>query len=131
MSRIITIAALTLVGTVVLGACTPGLGGREITEADNGKTVEVAKGNDLKVVLESNPTTGYSWQVKEVNASILKQVGDPEFKPDSSAIGAGGKETLTFNAASAGQTTLKLEYRRPWETEEPAVNTFTLTVVVK
>jgi inhibitor of cysteine peptidase len=132
MSRIVTVAVLVFVGTLVLSACViPGQGGKEVTKADNGKTVEVTKGSDLKVVLESNPTTGYKWEVKEVDASILKQAGEAAYKADSDAVGAGGKETFTFNAVGAGQTTLKMEYRRPWETEEPAVETFAITIVVK
>jgi len=131
MTRMVVVSVLALVGALVLGACVPGPGGKVITKADNGKTVEVAKGSEVQVVLESNPTTGYSWQVKEVDASILKQVGEPAFKADSSAVGAGGKETFTFNAAGAGQTTLKMEYRRPWEKDVPAVETFSVTVVVK
>ncbi len=131
MSRMAAFMGMALIGVLVLGACLPGTGGKEITKADNGKTIEVAKGSEVKVVLESNPTTGYSWQVKEVDAVILKQVGEAQFKADSSAVGAGGKETFTFNAASAGQTTLKMEYRRPWETDAPAAETFAVTIVVK
>jgi len=131
MARIITVAVLALVGALVLGACMPGPGGKEITKADNGKTVEVAKGSDVKVVLESNPTTGYKWEVKEVDASILKQAGEATFKADSDAMGAGGKETFAFNAVGAGQTTLKMEYRRPWETEAQPAETFAVTIVVK
>ncbi len=130
MPRMLAVVGLALIA-LVLGACLPGAGGKEITRADNGKTVEVARGSEVKVVLESNPTTGYSWQVKEVDTAILKQVGEAQFKADSSAIGAGGKETFTFNAASAGQTTLKMEYRRPWEKDVPAAESFAVTVVVK
>ncbi|MBU0490493.1 MAG: protease inhibitor I42 family protein [Chloroflexi bacterium] len=130
MTRIMGIMAVIMVA-LALGACMPGTGGQEITQADNGKTIEVNQGSEVKVVLVSNPTTGYSWQVAEVDAKVLQQVGEAQFKADSDAIGAGGKETFTFKAAGAGQTTLKMEYKRPWETDVAAAETFVVTIVVK
>ena len=46
-------------------------------------------------------------------------------------VGAGGNETFRFTASAAGTTTLSLEYRRPWETDQPAAQTYTLQVVVR
>ena len=100
-------------------------------EGDAGSTVELGVGDTMDVVLEGNPTTGFSWETAALDASVLKQLGEPEFKPDTSLIGAGGKFTFRFEAVAPGQTLLQLVYHRPWETDVPPANTFEVTVVVQ
>ena len=101
-----------------------------LSEQDGGKTVELHAGDKLEVSLKGNPTTGYQWEMAAVDAAILKLVGEPEFNPDSGALGAGGKVTLRLIAVAAGQTTLQLIYHRPFE-NVPPIKTFKATVVVK
>ena len=101
---------------------------------DNGSQVELSSGQVLAVTLESNPTTGHSWQVSEVDQAVLAQVGEAEFreapKEDEQMVGVGGTETFRF-AASAGETTLTLVYHRPWEEDVEPLETFTVQVVVR
>jgi inhibitor of cysteine peptidase len=105
----------------------------DVNEADNGGQVEVEMGKLLVVTLESNPSTGYRWELVENNDSVLKQFGQVEFKSsdtgDPPMIGAGGWEIFHFKALSAGQTTLELVYHRSWEDAEP-LKTFTIQVIV-
>jgi predicted secreted protein len=105
----------------------------DVNEADNGGQVELELGKLLVVTLESNPSTGYRWELLENNESILKQFGQAEFKSsdagDSPIVGAGGWEIFRFKAVSAGQTTLELVYRRSWEDAEP-LKTFSIQVTV-
>jgi inhibitor of cysteine peptidase len=100
-------------------------------EGDAGSTVNLRAGDTMEVVLEGNPTTGFSWETAALDASVLKQLGEPEFKPDTSLIGAGGKFTFRFEAVAPGQTLLQLVYHRPWETNVPPEKTFEMTVVVQ
>ncbi len=52
--------------------------------------------------------------------------------PESEGVeGAAGKEIWTFHAVEKGQSTIFMEYRRPWEQGVEPAKTFTLTVVVK
>jgi len=101
----------------------------------NGRQVELQKGQTLVITLESNPTTGFRWEVLELEEDILQQMGDPEFKVsdprEPPPPGAGGWETWRFEATNAGQTALKLVYRRPWEEGEEPLETFSLQVVVR
>lgn len=85
----------------------------------------------LVVTLEANPTTGYTWEIAEPNMSIIRQVGEIEFQPESGALGAGGVQTLHFEAMNVGQTLLKLVYHRPWEKDVKPLKTFSLQVVVQ
>ena len=110
-----------------------GTNGISLTDADNGKQIALQPRDILTVTLESNPTTGYSWQVMELNQGILVQDGDPEYKqsPGSEGmVGAGGTETFRFKAVGSGETSLGLGYMRPWESVPP-IETFTLQVSVE
>ncbi len=105
----------------------------EVNESDDGGQVELALGEILVVTLESNPTAGYRWEQVDDPESILDQLGEAQFKPseagDPPLVGAGGWEIFRFKAMSAGQMTLQLVYRRPWEGVDP-IKTFSLQVVV-
>jgi len=103
----------------------------QLTADDNGGQVEVKAGEEFTVVLNGNPSTGYTWEAVDLDAAMLELVGDPEFVSDSPGlVGAGGTLTLTFKALQAGTTTLNLVYHRSWEDAEPA-DTFSVTVTVK
>ena len=103
----------------------------DVSEADNGKEVTLPLGELLVITLESNPTTGYMWIVTKQDTESLLLVKKELVTntSDSGLVGAGGHEVLMFTARKKGQTSLQLEYRRPWETisEKPA-EVFSLTV---
>lgn len=109
-------------GDVVLGA------------EDDGSVIELSAGRALVVTLESNPTTGYSWEVSEVDESVLVQMGEPEFKEAATegeqVVGAGGTETFYF-ASAAGETTLTLVYHKPWEEDVDPLEIFSVEVIVR
>ena len=110
-----------------------GTNGISLTDADNGKQIALQPGDILTVTLESNPTTGYSWQVMGIDNAILTQDGDPEYKQVSGSeglVGAGGTETFRFKAVGSGNASLELGYLRPWESVPP-IQTFTIQVVVQ
>ena len=97
---------------------------------DNGSQVELKTGQTLVISLEGNPTTGYTWEVAEVDEGVLRQVGEMEFEPeDTGDVGVGGVQTLRFETVNSGQTDLELVYHRSWEEEQP-LETFSVQVVV-
>jgi len=99
---------------------------------DNGREMQLKKGQTLVVTLEGNPTTGYSWEVAEpLDEQVLRLTGEPEFKAESEALGAGGVQILRFEAVNAGTMTLKLVYHRPWEEGVEPLETYSLQVVVR
>jgi len=106
----------------------------DVNEKDDGGQVVLEQGQILVVTLESNPSTGYRWEVVEDPNSILEQVGEVEFVPseqDEEIVGAGGWEIFRFKGVSTGQEILKLVYHRSWETDVEPVNTFSIEVVVR
>lgn len=125
---ILTAALFVLVG------CSPAQAGAKtvtLTEADAGKTIELQNGNLLVVVLDGNITTGFNWEMVPQTPAVLKQLGEPEVNPDSSALGAGGKISLKFQAVQTGQVNLTLIYHRSFEKDVPPEKTYEVTVLVK
>jgi len=133
MKKVFTIMALfglLWAALTAMTACGPAKEVR-LGADDDGRQVELEAGQTLAIGLESNPTTGYTWEVAELDEHILRQVGETEFEPESGAIGAGGVETLRFETVSAGQTALRLVYHRPWEKDVEPLATFSVQVVVR
>lgn len=98
---------------------------------DNGRQVELNKGQILIISLEGNPSTGYMWEAAELDKNILRQIGETEFQPGSDLLGAKGMQTLRFEAANTGQTPLKLVYHRPWEKDVEPLKNFSIQVAVR
>jgi inhibitor of cysteine peptidase len=117
---------------IILSTAGCGSGGVALTAKDNGTAVTVKTGDTFTVKLEGNPSTGFTWEAKDLDTSILEQVGDPKFSGGvPGMVGSGGILTLTFKALQAGTTTLTLIYHRPWETDVAPIDTFLVTVTVK
>ena len=66
--------------------------------------------------LESNPSTGYGWQIRNVEDGITV---DSEFITKSDLCGAPGIQVLKIKAELAGTFRLMADYARPWEHCEP------------
>jgi predicted secreted protein len=95
MSRLVFVLA-TVALIVLLAGCGSAAGGQTIklTEADAGKSVDLAPGDTLEIALAGNPTTGYNWEVESVDSAILRQVGEPQFEADSTAVGVRRRDHL-------------------------------------
>jgi inhibitor of cysteine peptidase len=138
--RNITLALLALLaGAILAGAsmltgCSGASGGIAIGADDDGGKVELALGQELVITLTSNPSTGYRWERVPSEDGVLVQVGEAEFSQrakEKALVGAGGVETLRFEAKEAGQTTLELVYHRSWEKDADPERTFRVQVTVR
>ena len=83
------------------------------------------------MILEGNPSTGYTWEVGFYVPEVMKPAGEPKYQSASSQAGAGGTYTFRFLAVGEGQATLRLIYHRPWEQDVPDLKTCEVTVTVK
>jgi inhibitor of cysteine peptidase len=133
--------AVVVMMVAVLGACgskdegagdtVPAAGDVTVT-ASGSAALKV--GQTLVITLASNPSTGYSWTVSGApDSGVLTQDGDITYTPSNPDVvmpGSGGSETVRFTATAAGTTTIVLDYRRPWETDVPPVETVTIDVTV-
>ena len=113
---------------------TPIMTSYKLTETDNGKTINLNTGEMLVIRLISNPSTGYTWEIQDLDTKVLEKVGEAEFEsadtpPD--LVGASGTLNLTFKAIEPGTSRLTLVYHRPWEVDVEPIQTFSVTVTVK
>jgi inhibitor of cysteine peptidase len=80
---------------------------------------------DFKIKLKSNPTTGFSWFLREYDPSLITAVKH-EFQAAEGKvkmIGAPGFEIWSFHMKPAAftvpqQTTIRMVYTRPWDGSE-------------
>ena len=95
------------------------------------KPIEAKVGQQFKVSLQSNPTTGYQWKWAQApDKKLLKLLGHEYKRPGSKLMGAGGNEVWTFKALAEGRATLELNYVRPWETNSPPAQSTNFAVVI-
>ncbi len=123
--------AFLLLLTVLISGCNSA-NEVKLDIGDSGSQVEVKKGQTLVISLESNPTTGYGWEVMKINDSMLEQMGEAEFKtsPSHDVVGAGGVEVFRFQIKEVGTTYLELGYRRFWEEDVAPLMIYSLSIVV-
>lgn len=130
------VGSLALV-TLALPACASDGGAGEdlrtveLTGQDAGRTLSVRPGDEIVVTLDSNPTTGFAWELTtEPVAEILELLGSEYVGPETALVGAGGQEVWRFRAAAEGTTDLELTYLRSFS-GETAGEPFGLTVLVQ
>lgn len=88
---------------------------------DPTQLITVQAGETFDLVLTSNPSTGYRWQlVEELDANIVELVDQAYIAQDSTAIGSGGVDVWTMRALNSGDATIMLGYYPPDNDNEPA-----------
>ena len=102
----------------------------DLTEQDNGRSISIVVGETVSITLAGNPTTGYTWELADIDRAVLAPDPEPAFTADSSLTGAGGKFTFRFFALKTGSSAVKLSYRRPWEKDVPPLRSVELTLTV-
>jgi inhibitor of cysteine peptidase len=82
-------------------------------EADNGMTETLPLGTPFMVMLQENPTTGYSWNVSVTDG--LEITNDTFIPPTSGLVGAGGVHTWSVLTTKTGLQEFSGIYVRPFE----------------
>ena len=106
-----------------------------LTMQENGSTVSLQTGEQFSLQLEGNITTGYTWEVAEIDSAFLEQVGEMEYLQKSTPAekeltGAPGEFLFTFRALKPGKTTLRLIYHRSFEEGVAPLEAFAVTLVI-
>ncbi|MCR9194621.1 MAG: protease inhibitor I42 family protein [Hyphomonas sp.] len=84
------------------------------TDPESGTTVTLRPGGKLNLKLDSNPTTGYYWYLKDIDASRVDQLSEDYFADPApeGVTGSGGHQMFVFEALQIGKTDLVLSYER-------------------
>ncbi|MEJ2717895.1 MAG: protease inhibitor I42 family protein [Deltaproteobacteria bacterium] len=93
------------------------------------RTASVKKPFTISVT--ANPSTGYQWDVKFDKTFLALRA--EKHRRDSSKpknyVGVGGTTTFVFVPLKAGETTIKLQYKRPWEKKAVRFKTLRVKIV--
>lgn len=95
----------------------------------DGTSVTLHQGQELRIELEENPSTGYTWHVLKQNP--LKLVRKEFLRPAEQMPGAPGKALFVFKALAPGQALVELAYFRSWEGSQKAAGRYRLTVRIR
>ncbi len=125
---VVIVLLLSTVPALAHPAAAPNTNEVRVTAANDKGSVTL-RGEVLVVSLESNPSTGYGWQVEGLNTAILRPIGEDWTPSAPQMLGAPGTTQLRFAGVARGQADLTLAYRRPWE-KGTAAKTFTIQVQV-
>jgi inhibitor of cysteine peptidase len=104
----------------------------ELDASFNGEELSILRGQVVVVTLASNPSTGFTWSVEDVDSSILRQMGLPEYQPGGSGLlGAEGVQIFRFQSVDSGTTDIKIIYSRPFEEGEEPAERFEVRITVR
>jgi len=99
---------------------------------DPGQTIGISVNQEfiILIALESNPTTGYSWQASydETMLELVENTYEPGEYAQQGAVGAGGTELFRFRALESGESEITMVYKRPWEEEVLDQKVFTVDI---
>jgi predicted secreted protein len=146
------IRSVLVVAALALAACTPAQEAKQetqvahnsvpaptpadvttrITAEQNGQTVNVAVGQRFAIELVGVPTAGYVWAPAQTPSfvTLAGETSGNTTQAQSQPGFTGGNhwEVTMFTATAAGTGEIVMEQRRPWETNEPANQTFRVTI---
>ena len=96
-----------------------------LTDSDNNSQVRATVGNTLIVRLATKPGTNDSWQVVKNNSEQLASLGNPVLEQTGNQY-----KVFCFHGQSLGSSLLEFHYNRPWEKDQPPLNTYKLNVQI-
>jgi len=100
-----------------------------LTQSDADLTVRADVHDTIRVILPTNPSTGYGWRLAApLPETVLTLVGEPRFAGPG-IPGAGGTLTFEFRATGPGLATVQLIEDRTFEANS-TINQWSVTVVI-
>lgn len=100
-------------------------GSIRLTDSDNDRQIRATVGNTLIVRLGTGPGNDYSWQVVKNSSEKLAPLGKPVLEQTGNQY-----KVFCFQGQSLGSSLLEFHYNRPWEKEQPPLNTYKLNVQI-
>jgi predicted secreted protein len=95
----------------------------------------ITAGTHVKVVLCSNPSTGFAWEEPQLGDTTVVRLVDRTYQaPDGASlpiVGSAGGEILTIRGLAAGATTVSIRYSQPWAGGTKGEWTYSLSVTVR
>ena len=136
---LVWVGSLLVAGTAATAPPPQGPNEIHLGALNNGAAVDLTEGDVLVLSLDSNPATGYEWQVADVDRAVLQQAAEVQYEPEvppglqsganpPPVLGAPERTILRFQARAPGRTALRLVYGRPWKKDAPPARSYALEV---
>mgnify|MGYP006364120303 FL=1 len=116
----------------LLSACATQPAQNVTVEKQSECPVQLHSGQNLIVILPSNPTTGYRWAIQDSAGGVLRALGPEVYRnpEDAGVVGAAGVSTWRFQTFATGTGRLRLTSQQPWAPEVLPVETFDCAISV-
>jgi predicted secreted protein len=105
----------------------------DLDNAADGTRITLARGNELKVMLDAEALAGFQWRLPKGFSPVLSPIGDRIFLSkglDPRYLGGGGWNVFRYRAERSGKVTLTFEYG-PFDAATPATKTVRYEVTVE
>jgi predicted secreted protein len=102
-----------------------------IVETDQGKTLEAHPGDLIVIRLAETPTSGYRWEISEVDSQLVEFQDSDYLLAPGAGIGGGGTRVFRFRAKSTRTGQIRLKLRRSWEPDDRAIEHFTVNIQIQ
>jgi len=95
------------------------------------KHYQVAVNGVFTIELDSNPSTGYTWQwMNQDSVTSVERIGQDFVSDNPKLVGNSGRAIWKFQGRKPGTDTLDLEYKRPWD-KNSTIDSTKIVVTVK
>jgi len=126
--KICVLAGIILCFSVFLGCSKHG---NEVVLEKPDQEYVLNVGDIAVVILEENPSTGYSWHYTISNEEIAALESDDVSEQEENVVGAPILHTWKFKCLEKGNTEITFQYYREWEGPKTVVKEYTYLLSVQ
>ena len=105
----------------------------DLENAADGTKVTLARGQEIKVLLDAQALAGLQWRPPKAFAPVLSQIGERIFLSkglDPRYLGGGGWNVFRYRAERSGKVTLMFDYG-PFDLAAPSTKTVRYEITVE
>lgn len=85
-----------------------------LSESNNNQHIEIAVNDTITIQLDESPTTGYRWEVVELDKTNLELLSEDYDQYPNAGIGGGGRKIIQLKVLKKAAGRIKLYNRQPW-----------------
>ena len=101
-----------------------------LVETDNGRTVDIRRGETVRISLPENATTGYRWAIDRCDEEFIAALAtEPHYT--AKGMGAGGEVAFIFQGKKIGTGEIVLKHWRHWEGDSSVTTRFRIWLHVQ
>ncbi len=103
-----------------------------LKKSDQHRVVHVPVGQEIDVLLVAQGGTGYQWVIDEATLDHFELIGKTSAPVDTDARGGGSVQQIWhLKSTKPGMAATKMDYFRPWEGRNKAIDHFQVQVSIE